>query len=203
MRSKTINIYKFDELSEKAQRYAWENSPGFDFGFDCEYKQTLKEFEKIFDIKVYRYDVGGCYCPSFAYVKAGDAVGAPENDPLRLARYMWNNYAEYIQKRRYYSKGRYINGKYTYKYRHSKIQKTMVDLPLTGFCADYDILKPVIECLEYKRFYDSIGDLYDDCLHSFFNAWNAEIEYCQTFEYFTEMAEINDCEFLENGEWYQ
>ena len=201
MRTETIKIYKFDELSETAQRRAWENGPDFSNDHADEYAATLAAFEKAFDIKVYRYNVG-YPGTTFAYVKAGPAAEAPENRPLRLAAYMWNNYADYIKKGRYYSRGRYVNGKYQYKFRYSRITFEMDNCPLTGVCMDYDILQPVIDCLHYKRFYNSIDDLFDDCLTDFFRAWENEIEYQNSFEYFAEMAEINEWEFLENGEWY-
>lgn len=204
MRQQTINIYKFNELSEKAQRHAWENGPDFSDHHSDEYRETLAAFEKVFDIKVYDYCVGdwshGTY---FRYVKAGAATEAPENRPIRLATYIWNNYADQIKKGRYYSTpGRYVDGKYTYKYRHSNVTFEMDNCPLTGVCMDCDILAPILDCLRYKRFYNSIDDLYDDCLTAFFQAWEAEIEYCQSFEYFAEMCEINDYEFLETGEMY-
>ena len=161
-------------------------------------------FEKIFDISVYDYSVGdGMYRPYFKYVKAGTMVDAPTGDALRLARYIWNNYAEHIQKGKYYSTpGKYIDGKYFYKHRYSKATFEMDNCPLTGFCADYDILQPVVDCLEYKRFYIDVDDLLKDCLTAFFNTWDAEIEYQNSFEYFAEMAEINDYDFLENGDIY-
>lgn len=202
MRHETITIYKFSELSEKAQHRAWENGP--DFSGDCsgDFRATLAAFEKIFDISVYRWNVND-YNYNFAYVTAGAATGAPENNPLRLARYIWNNYAEYITKGKYYStRGRWINGKYHYKYRYSKATFDMDNCPLTGFCYDLDILQPVLDCLHYKRFFDSYDELIDACLNGFFQAWQADIEYHASPEYFAEMCEINDYEFTETGEMW-
>jgi hypothetical protein len=200
MRQETINIYKFSELSEKAQRHAWENGPDFSGDSGSDYRATLAAFEKIFDISVYRWNVND-YNYDFAYVTAGAANGAPDGDPLRFARYMWNNYAEYITKGKYYSTpGRWINGKYNYKFRYSRATFEMDNCPLTGYCADMDILQPVIDCLHYKRFFDSFDDLIDACLTAFFRSWQADIEYRASFEYFAEMCEINDYEFTETGE---
>ena len=50
MRQETINIYKFSELSEKAQRRAWETGPDFSGDFSEDFRATLAAFEKIFDI---------------------------------------------------------------------------------------------------------------------------------------------------------
>ena len=101
-----IKLSTFDELSDDAQRRAYNESK-FDYAYDNfdEYRETLHEFEKIFDIKVYNYNVDGFCTPYFRYVTAGPAADAELIDgrPLRLARYMWNNYAEYILKGKYYS----------------------------------------------------------------------------------------------------
>lgn len=200
MREITVKIYKFWELSEKAQRRAWEAAPDLSSDYSSEYRETLKKFEDIFDISVYRWSVDD-YRYSFDYVTAGRATEAPEGDALRLARYIWNNYAEYILKGRYYStRGHYIDGKYHYKYRYSNVTKRMDNCPLTGVCMDMDILQPVIDCLHYKRFFDSYEKLIDACLDSFFRAWRNEIEYCNSFEYFAEMCECNEWEFYETGE---
>lgn len=200
MRQLTINIYKFSELSEKAQRRAWENGP--DFSGDCseEFRSTLAAFEKIFDIKVYRWNVND-YGYNFAYVTAGAATEAPDGDPLRLARYIWNNYAEYISRGKYYGKLIYReNQPPRHVKRYSKATFEMDNCPLTGVCFDMDILQPVLDCLHYKRFFDSYEELIDACLNDFFQAWQADIEYHASFDYFAEMCEINDYEFLETGE---
>lgn len=201
MRELTVKIYEFSELSEKARRKAWENGPDLSGDYSDEYNATLAKFEDIFNIKVYQWDVGGCYRYYYKYVTAGRADDCPEGDALRIARYIWNNYAEYILKGRYYStQGRYIDGKYNYKCRYSKVTKTMDNCPLTGVIMDYDILQPVIDCLHYKRFFNNYRELIDACLDSFFRAWESEIEYLSSMEHFAEIAECNGWEFYETGE---
>jgi len=206
MKTITTNIYQFHELSEKGQRLAWEKS-SMDFSDDHgdEFRATLAAFEKIFDIGVYHYDVGSMlFNPSFDYVTAGDAVDAPTGDPIRLAKFIWNNYADHILKGKFYStRGEYVNGKYHYKKRYSNIMKSFYDCPLTGVCYDYDILQPVIDCLHYKRFFNSYDDLMHACLANFFRAWDAEIEFSCSFEYFADAADANGWYFTENGEFYK
>ena len=202
MRQITINLYKFDELSPAAQRRAWETGPNFSEDASEDFRATLAAFEKIFDISVYSYNVNDIYF-DFSFVTAGRASEAPEGDALRLARYMWNNYAEYIQKGKYYSTGgKLIDGKYQYKFRHSKTTFEMDNCPLTGFAYDQDILQPIIDCLHYKRFFETYYDLIEACLNSFFTAWQNDIDYHNSLEYFAEMAEVNDYEFYETGEIY-
>lgn len=200
MRELKINLYQYDELSPAAQRRAWDNSPDFSGDHDSDYRATLAAFEKIFDIDVYHYNVDPFYNPHFSYVKAGAATDCPDGDPLRVARYIWNNYAEYITKGKYYStKGEYIDGKYHYKHRYSRATFEMDNCPLTGCCYDLDILQPVLDCLHYKRFFNSIDDLFKECLTNFFHAWTAENDYLQSQEHFEEYALENGLEFLETG----
>lgn len=203
MRQEIITIYNFDDLSPEAQRRAWDNGPDFSGDYGSEYIATLRAFEKIFDIDVYRYNVDPFYRVSYSYVKAGAACDCPEGDALRLARYMWNNYAEYIRKGKYYEKLTLNGGKFRRVKRYSKITFKMDDCPLTGYGYDCDILQPVIDCLTYKRFFDSIDELFNECLSGFFHAWQAEIEYCNSFEYFADMARENGWEYYETGEMYK
>lgn len=202
MKTITKNVYTFDELSEEAQTYAWLNSDiDFSDSYSSEYRETLSAFEKIFDIRVYDYSVGGVYCPRFHFVTAGSASAAPEGDPLRLAKYVWNNFAADIMKGKFFCKGKYENGRYTYKHRHSKIMLEMDNCPLTGFFADCDILQPVIDCLHYNRTYCTFDTLIEDCLQAFFQAWQAEIDYCNSKKYFADAAAANEWYFYENGDF--
>lgn len=199
---KTINIYTFDELSEKSKDNAWQrNEIDFSDSYSSEYRATLDAFEKLFNIRVYDYRVGdSVYSPYFKYVTAGRAAEAPEGDALRLARYIWNNFAPDIMKGKFYSKGKYENGRYTYKHRYSRILREMDNCPLTGCCVDCDILQPVIDCLHYKRMFETFDKMITACLQAFFQAWDAEIDYCNSFEYFADYAESNEMYFYESGE---
>ena len=164
MRQETINIYTFEELSEKAQAYAWLHGPDFSCDWDTDYNATLTAFEKLFDVQV----SGNT---DRIYSMAGKAANAPEGDALRLTRYLWNNYADQITKGKYYCTPRErINGKFNYKHRYSNIFQQMDNCPLTGFCADCDILQPFIDTLHYKRFFDNIEDLLNACLENFFQS---------------------------------
>lgn len=197
---KTINVYRFEELSEAMQRRTWTNS-NIDFSDDYsdEYRETLHEFEKVFDIRIRDYDVTAGY---FRYTMNGRAADAPDGDSLRVARYVWNNFAPGIMKGKFYStRGEWIDGKYSYKHRHSKIILEMDNCPLTGYGVDCDILQPVIDCLHYKKRFTSYDALMKECLQAFFHAWYAEMEYCSTFEYFQEWALANDENwYTENGD---
>lgn len=200
MRTETIEIYSFNELSEEAQRYAWENGSDYGGEYSLDFETILEAFENAFDIKVYRYSVGDYYTPTFSYTLGGAAAEAPEGDPLRLARYMWNNYADVITRGKYYStRMKIVNGDFHNVSRRSKVLLSLHEYALTGICWDQDILQPIIDCLKYKRFFNDIEELFDACLTAFFTAWNADIEYCRSFEYYAEKAEFNDFEYTADG----
>lgn len=200
MKEYKITIYNFNELTPEAQRRAWENSDNhLSMAYNDEYRETLTAFENAFDIKVYNWRVDD-WSYSFDFVTAGRATGAPEGDALRLARYMWNNYAGEITNGKYYGKLIWNGDKCRHVKRYSRTSFEMDNCPLTGICYDYDILRPVLDCLHYKRFFETFDDLITDCLNSFFRAWQNEIDYCNSFEYFAETAEINEWEFTENGD---
>lgn len=202
MRTETIKIFKFSELSERAQRRAFEESPDFSSEWGSDYRATLAAFEDVFDIKVYRWNVDD-YGHNYSYVTVGRATEAPEGDALRLARYMWNNYADAITRGKCYgTRGRWIEGKYHYKHRYSRVT-VEIGQYLTGFYADLDILAPVVDCLHYREMFDSYADLIDACLDRFFRAWAIDIEYHSSFDYFAELADANNWEFTETGEFWK
>lgn len=200
MRTETIKIYSFSELSEKAQRYAWENATDYGDEYALDFQTILEKFEDVFGIKVYRYSVGDGYEPRFSYTIDSTAADAPAGDPLRLARYIWNNYADRITRGKYYSsRMKIVNGDFHYVNRRSKVLLKLDEYALTGICWDEDLLQPIIDCLHYKRFFSDINELFDACLTAFFSAWEADIEYCRSFEYYAEKAEFNDFEYTADG----
>ncbi len=203
MREYTTTIYRFDELTPDAQWRAWENN-NFNLAGDHsdEFLATMAAFEDVFDIRVYRWSVDD-WSYDYNFVAAGRAVECPEGDALRVARYIWNNYASGISKGKYYGKLIWNGNKSRHVKRYSRATFEMDNCPLTGVCYDYDILQPVIDCLHYKRFFETFDDLITACLDNFFAAWRNEIDYCNSFEYFAEIAEINDWEFTENGDFWR
>lgn len=199
----TIKAYLFDELTPDAQRAAWENDPDAIYydGWNSEYRATLKAFENVFNISV-QYDVDSCRY-TFDYFKPcenGDEI----NDPLRLACYVWNNYAPHIKKGKYYStRGEWIDGKYIYKYRHSKITREMDNCPFTGVCCDAEILQPVINCLLYKEKYNTLEDLITAALNEFFEAWRNDLKYLESFENYAVTARDHEWEYTRSGRRFE
>lgn len=98
-----------------------------------------------------------------------------------LFRYINNNIMPHITKGKYYSTGKYIDGKYNYKCRRSRVILGYEDnCPLTGMCYDYYLLKPIIDyydtwCTYPENF--SLEDLIEKCYNNFFKAWHEEYEH--------------------------
>lgn len=201
MKTYTFKTYSFNELSKEAQENAYrrdQDSIPSDI-YNDEFTATLEAFERIFDISVYRWEVYSCRY-SFDFKTTAATNSDDINDPLRLATFVWNRYAKYIKKGKYYSTPfKYIDGKPTYKFRHSRIMYEMDNCPLTGCCFDCDILQPIIDCLEYKRFFDTYADLITDCLNHFFETWRDCLKYSESFEFYAEEADAREWEYLEDG----
>lgn len=201
MRQISINLYTIDELSESARSCAWlewTETVGH-FSMDLEYRETLAQFEELFDVDVYRWHVDeNHYDFNFAVAREGSFFGW-----LRFTRWLWNNYAQAIQRPKYYGKLIYRDGERPrHIKRYSKATITY-DCPLTGFCADYDIIDPVWKCLHYKARYSSYGQLIHDCLDSFFESWRGQMEYETSMEAFEEACACNAYEFTEYGEMWR
>lgn len=205
MKTYTIKTYLFSELSKEAQENAYIRDRHNIDGeyYNADFRATLAEFEKLFDITVKHYEVDSqrytfdfYFLPDRSDYDHADGI----NDPLRLAVYVWNNYADRLKKGKLYStSGRYENGRYIYKHRHSKIFLNMDECPLTGCFCDCDILQPVLDCLQYRAFYRYIDDLLTDCLNRFFETWRDCLEYTETFDFYEGEAEANEWEYYEDG----
>lgn len=193
---KTIEVYSIKELPEKVQ---WEiyNKwlENVDYAWDNDNRKTLEAFEEIFPVKVKNWRYGGYY----DYIDF-EMTCDPEIEELsgiRLLKYIYNNYYDDLFKGKYYSISKYINGKYQYKSRRSKVIKEN-SCVLTGYYIDDYILKPVYDFLrkpDNKTFYD----LMKECLESWLSACTNDYEYCTSFEYFLEEAEDNEYTYTIDG----
>ena len=149
MREVTMKVYTVEELSERAldrAYYDWCVDNGYPW--DEENVKTLLEFERVFPVMVTDWKYGGDYKYVIFHMTCEDEVA--ELEGFRLAKYIWNNYKNYIYEGKYYSKGKYVDGKYQYVSRRSKINLEK-DCPLTGYYLDYYILKPIWDFLDSPR----------------------------------------------------
>lgn len=194
---KTINLtlFSFDELSENVQKKIIERERWnvMERRVDCcasEYKASLKSFEKLTDTEACDWNVGySGYSFDFMFddllyyedpYDCGQDICLSDLRGKLLFRYINNNIMPYITKGRYYSKGKYVDGKYQYKDRHSKILLENNNCPLTGVCYDQDILDPIIRYYKTWNSYPedfSWPDLMRQCYDNFFKSWHEEYEY--------------------------
>lgn len=192
----TITTYSFDELNEKAKEKAYSEWYLEYQIFDDELLDTLSKFCDIFGIRLISYDVDE-YNYNYKFSLDGWDSNAKELSEIRFAKYIANNFGEYVEKpKTYWSKN--LESRKT---RKSRIQ-TNRDCPLTGVCFDLDILNPVFDCIDFKRTFCDVYELFNACLNSFFKAWQHEIEYQLSEEHFEKLCNLNEYEFLEDGTFY-
>lgn len=197
MRAVQVYVYKYEELSDRARKKALHNFQMSDYyPWADENKETLKAFENIFPIKVREWQYGG-YGDYIRFDFIAD-YEIEELSGVRLATYIYNNYFPYLFKGKYYSKGKYVDGKYTYKQRYSKV---MFDnsCVLTGYIIDDDILEPVYKFLKKPCKHTNFKDLMRECLEKWLSACIRDYEAYFSEENFMEMCESNGWEFFEDG----
>ncbi|MGD2065632.1 MAG: hypothetical protein PVI43_00500 [Candidatus Bathyarchaeota archaeon] len=201
MRTETITIYSFEELSEEAQQKAIENwrAQGFEYTGGDEYRDSLNKFCDLIGVRVKDYYI--ClWGNSYINIDIPDYFEEIENTELtglRLRTWIINNWLPLFRKGKYYStQGDYINGRYNYKFRHSNIQFEYNSL--TGFCADYSLLNPILDFVEKPDSQD-IEDIINDSIESFRIDWEQDIEYQNSDEAIKESILINEHEFYSDG----
>ena len=201
MRQQTINIYKFDELSEEVQENVID-----DFNCDDLYPwyndnvDTRTAFESIFPIKIDDWDCD-IHRRSFITFHIDNDIKKEilEFTGIRLMKYILNMYSDYLFKGKYYStQGSYLNGEFTYKYKHSKIIKDTCCV-LTGYYMDDSILNPIYNFLKHPSNDITLYDLMEDCLNSWVVTFESDIKDFYSKESLKDFAEINGYEFYENG----
>ncbi len=224
MKEVKIKLYKFEELSDKVRREIVEKKI-WDVAYDImnvygdDYQGTLEKFEEYMGIKV-QYSIS--YSEKFYRFKFNDSdpiLGDWHGKELHpdevcgkyLRRFLNNNFMFYVIPRK-----KYINYKAGYdrernRWNKQRISRILYDrwgnCPLTGMCYDYEIMKPIVDCLSkpIKENY-SLTDLINDVLDNFFGAWQREYEYwCENKENCIEeelIQRYSDDLFFEDGRMF-
>lgn len=208
MKTKTINLYSFDELSEEAKNTAIENyrNSGIidnDYIYD-EAHATVNKFHEIFGTK----EGGGSYF-DINTDHINDSIN--EMKGLRLRTYLINNFWKYIYTGKYYSLWSKIDMPFNahhgkpfpkLKSRHSKVI-FVKDCPLTGVCYDHSILFPIWDFIEKysekKYSYVTFEMLMNDCIESIEKDVIDEVDARDTDEAIIEEIKANDYTFTESG----
>ena len=195
MRTQTINIYSFNELSEEAQEKAlndYRESITEIFWAD-EIIESLKGlFEKCNGITLKDWSLGDCQSwlrVSFDRDEIGDFTGKRamswiENNLLINIRIPENSLSMNGTRRKLAKYGQY--------YRAGMIEPC----PFTGYCSDDDFLQDLIsEVKQGTVLKTAFEGLAVTCQKLIQN----EMEYQQSEEYIKEHFEMNNCEFDEDG----
>lgn len=197
MKTITLQLYNFDELSEEVQkeiieRERWNIMEQCMDAYSSDYRASLEAFEELTNTKANNWQVDYCgyhvniscvnepiyenpiYCDKDIYAES--LCGK------LLFRYINNNIIPQLTKGKYYStSGKYVDGRYTCRHRRSRvILEYDGNCPLTGMCYDYYLLKPLIDYYDSWDKYPStfsLEDLIEQCYDHFFNCWHEEYRY--------------------------
>ncbi|HET8963756.1 MAG TPA: hypothetical protein VFM99_07660 [Chitinophagales bacterium] len=199
MRTIRTKVYKFNELNEEAKKHAINknrtiDAEGLEYLYD-EAHDSVKKFHDIFGTKE--------GSRSWLDVNTGQIDdNILEMSGIRLYKYIWNNFKNYLLSGEYYSTNGYLEtqNKYHYKSRKSKINLTH-DCELTGVCWDESLLKPIYDFLEWGKDYSNtdFDTLISDCFHELKKALDAEEEYRKSDEFIAQELEDTECEFTKDG----
>lgn len=200
MRTVNFNVYKFDELGAEAQEKAVELMAGSigkwhnEFDSD-EYRSTLKDIERVFEIKVEKYN--GTY---FQWVWTNPRWGEIQYRGTKyLYRYL-DYVGECIENGKYYSKCS-KTGPGHYKCRTSKVLAQDY-YTMSGVWCDHAVNHAMQTAYEQARRGCDIGDFVENMLSDFFRYWQDDLDYAYSDEFVREELLENDYEFYEDGRPY-
>lgn len=209
MKEVTVNLYKFNELSDDAQRKVVERKRieiGNWHNEICseDYWATIKKFQELTETSVEFSNYGGISikfhhgdfdtCNKYGEL---DWCEPRELSGKLLFRYIDNHIFPQLFKGKYLSARRYNKNKSLSKRSKLCRYDILGDCPLTGTSCDYDILKPLVEYYrnwarpEYKDVtYDAI---IRRCYYAFRNAWQDDEDYSYTDEFIRQELSENPC----------
>lgn len=186
MRTKTITLYKFDELSEKAKEKARDNIrlDGYDlYNWHDDNVQSLKAFAEFVSGKA-DWEVSLASYSSASVKIDGYITLWVEGD----------GYESFEMSE--------LSGENLYNWLSGDVDKITECCPFTGYCMDEDLLDPMREYLGKSNPDDprTLQDLVDEGVAAWLKAYIADWEYQYTDEAIDEFLENNDYEFTENGD---
>jgi len=213
MRTITLNIYQYDELSDAAKKKAVENmretigSMLCDFDAD-DYRSALEEIEKIFEIKVYDWNVGYPGTYSRWRFNENSRFSDLSDNPRFLVRYL-DEVERYCRKGRFYSSSFHkvpVDKEHpaglAYTKRYSKVMFER-NYCLTGTWTSAVVDDYMEKRWKYVRKHRTIKDFIDDMLYDFFKQWERDQEYNYDDEEIEETILANTYEFTEEETRYE
>lgn len=199
MRTIETKVYQYNELSESAKQFAInslrdkiaENRINCD---SYDYRGTLEEIEKIFEIKVYDWRVGYPTYFRFEFKNLDDEFA---DEPKYLLRYLNWKVLPYIKNSRTY---------YTRGYHNRRTSRIMCNKEyfycLTGCWCDWAVDNALNHLKDSVLRKDSPREFVENMLSDFFNQWEEEYNDASSDEYIEERFMEEDYEFLESGKPY-
>ena len=209
MQTITLQLFKFNELSEDAKQIAidnYRNHHNNDGGAIHEVIDSAKAAIELFNLRTgSRYsDVSACHIDDDILELKG----------VRAYKYLLNNYGSELFKRAYlkhYDSHKFIPQFYcerkTYKNGHkstfvySKLNKNN-SCVLTGVCYDDDILRPVYDFLAKPCQYTTIQDIFEQIGEAIAKTFNDFDEWINSDEYITYLLECDFYDFTTDGKRY-
>jgi hypothetical protein len=203
MKTVTINLYGFNELSDEAkehaiQKHRMNGGTDMQFAYDDAY-ETVKKFHDIFGTNESR--------DSWLYLRTDHICDSRLSlQGLRLHKFLINNYYHILYPKKYIGhinkdikhrmakSGTFGKG-YTFFYSHINREKSC---SLTGMCYDLDMLKPMHDFIEHPTDI-SYEDLLHECVWSLKKSLEKEETYRNSDEFISEELIANDCYFDEYG----
>ena len=202
---RTYKVYKYDELGESARdkaRDKFRDWNATDYLAHDDNNNSLVAFCDLMGLDNWDYSYGSY--PS--YIKAELECIDYDDDikeltGLRLLKYIRNNYEDLLLKGKFYSIGKYTDGKYSYKHRYSKITKDWKDCSLTGYCPDYSLCEPLFNYINEFTLDDvrTLEDIMQECLEAWLSDVEKDWENTLSDEYIVENIEMNDYWFTVDG----
>lgn len=200
MRTIEYQIYRYDELSEQAQKVAIESmkdeiSNARINSDSAEYLNTLDKIQQIFEVNIYdwRVDEYNLYF-RFNFTNIDEET---ENEPRLLLRYLNNNVLPCIDNRkRYYTRG------YKASRKSKIIFENEYDCCITGTWTDHAIDDALNNIKKSLKKHLNAREFVENLLEGFFKQWQNDCEYACSDECIAEEIEVNDYEFYEDGKPY-
>lgn len=207
MKEVTMKLYPFSELSDEVKKGIVEKVR-FDVmgrnmdAWSDDWEKSLSEFEKLTDTTLKGWEVSYCgyHTGRIRFDHDGPVMGDWENGLYphevkgkHLYRYLCRNILPYIIKRKtYWGKDKYVDGKYAgCVKRASRIKYSFDGCPLTGYCGDYSLVKPILDyCKEWpKHPHTTLVDLYKECYDGFMKDWYNDYQGSASDEFVMEELE--------------
>lgn len=194
MRTESVNVFTFEELSDRAKESArdWWRELATEPAWADEWRTSLTAFCNATGIEARDWDIGypGTYIRyEFPYHITEDVMNLTG---IRLRTWLINNWLPHFRKGKYLG---WVNGRAV----HSKCQLTYDDCPLTGYCGDMALIQPLLDFVAKPDDRD-LDSLITCCLYGWAHEYEADIEAQQADEYIDDCLIANEYEFTENGQ---